>query len=577
MAEIITKMFNAGTSNVLKNEKYGSNWPVVYIINNKEEAYIGETTDASIRSNQHWANEVRRNLDKISIIGDDTFNKSSILDLESFLIKYMSADNKYLLQNGNGGLQNHDYYQRKMYEDKFREIWIQLKTKGLVKNDLRMIENTDLFKYSPYKSLTIDQYMIVNSILSDLADYVNTKEPATFVVEGGAGTGKTILGIYILKLLMQAKDKKTIEIEEDQVEQNLSDILKINDAIDDLKIGLVIPMDNLRTTLRNVFKHIKGLNSRMVLSPHDIGKSNEIYDVLIVDEAHRLRRRKNLTQYCTFDENNRKMGLGKEGTELDWVLKKSKYQIFFYDEDQSIKPTDIRKEKFYELMQRKNYKTYKLTAQLRCIAGGEEYVDYVKSIFSDKPPIKKIKFNKYDLKMFDDVNEMVQDIIKKDSEFGLCRNVAGYAWKWNSKGKRLHLYWDKKEIKNNFENGIFDIEIDGFKYIWNSKATDWINSPNSVNEIGSIHTTQGFDLNYVGLIIGNELRYDLKTKEFITDRKNYFDAKGKANTTDEELLEYVLNIYRTMMLRGMLGTYIYVCDEGLRKYLSKYINNNNSY
>lgn len=569
MAEISTLKFNDGTPLKLKSIKYGSDWPVVYIINNNEEAYVGETTDASIRSNQHLANEVRRSLDKINIIGDDTFNKSSILDLESFLIKYMSADNRFKLQNGNGGLQNHNYYQRKMYEDKFREIWLQLKSKGLVKNDLRMIENTDLFKYSPYKSLTVDQYMIVNDILSDLATLVNKKEPATFVVEGGAGTGKTILGIYILKLLMQAKDAKQIEIEEDQVEQNLSDILKINDAVDDLKIGLVIPMDNLRTTLKKVFKHIKGLNSKMVLSPHDIGKSDETYDLLIVDEAHRLRRRKNLTQYGTFDENNRKMNLGKNGTELDWILLKSKYQIFFYDEGQSIKPTDIRKEDFNKLMFRKNYHTYTLTTQLRCIKGGEEYVDYIKSIFSNNPPKKKIAFKDYELKMFDNVNDMVEDIKKKDSEYGLCRNIGGYAWPWRSKGKGIAF--DQVKTKEVINSGIYDLEIDGYKYIWNSKATDWINSPNSVNEIGSIHTTQGYDLNYTGLIIGNELKYDLDKNKFIVDRNNYFDTKGKADTNDEELLGYLINIYQTMMLRGMLGTYIYVCNPGLRTYLKRYI------
>ena len=571
MAKISTLPFNNGTPLKLKNMKYGSDWPVVYIINNNEEAYVGETTDASIRSNQHLANQVRRSLNQINIIADDTFNKSSILDLESFLIKYMSADNKFKLQNGNGGLQNHNYYQRKMYEDKFRKIWLQLKSKGLVKNDLRMIENTDLFKYSPYKSLTVDQYMIVNNILSDLAELVNKKENATFVVEGGAGTGKTILGIYILKLLMQAKDTKQIEIEEDQVEQNLSDILKINDAIDDLKIGLVIPMDNLRTTLKKVFKHIKGLNSKMVLSPNDVAKSNELYDLLIVDEAHRLRRRKNLTQYGTFDENNRKLNLGKDGTELNWILLKSKYQIFFYDEGQSIKPTDIRKEDFHKLMLNKNYHTYSLTAQLRCIKGGEEYVDYVKSIFSNNPPKKKITFKDYELKMFDNVKEMIDDIRNKDVKYGLCRNIAGYAWKWNSKGKRLPLHWNKKEIVGNVQNDIYDLDIDGNKYIWNSQASDWINSPNSVNEIGSIHTTQGFDLNYTGLIIGNELKYDLENNRFVVDRNNYYDVKGKADTTDEELLQYLINIYQTMMLRGMLGTYIYVCDEGLKEYLKKYI------
>jgi len=571
MAEISTLKFNEETPTVLKSKKYGTNWPVVYIINNNDEAYVGETTDASMRSNQHLANEVRRNLTNINIIGDDTFNKSSILDLESFLIKYMSADKKFKLQNGNGGLQNHNYYQREMYETKFREIWLQLKSKGLVQHDLKQIANSDLFKYSPYKALTPDQYMIVNNILSDLADFVNKKEPATFVVEGGAGTGKTILGIYILKMLSQAKDASQIEIEEDQVEQNLSEILKINDAVDDLKIGLVIPMNNLRTTLKKVFKSIKGLNSKMVLSPHEVGKSNEKYDLLIVDEAHRLRRRKNLTQYGTFDDNNKKMNLGNDGTELDWILLKSKYQIFFYDEGQSIKPTDVRKDAFDKLMFRKNYRAYSLSTQLRCLLGGNEYIEYIKSIFSNNPPKKKLEFKKYDLKIFDNVNDMVEEIKDKDKEFGLCRNIAGYAWPWNSKGKRLPLHWNKKEIETNVENGIYDIEIDNYKYIWNSQATDWINSQNSVNEIGSIHTTQGFDLNYTGLIIGNELKYDLENKKFVVDRSNYFDVKGKADANDEELLEYLLNIYKTMMSRGMLGTYIYICDEGLKKHLKKYI------
>lgn len=575
MAEIRTLKFNDGVSNNLRKIKHGTNWPVVYIISNETEAYIGETTDVSIRSNQHLANKVRRNLKNISIIADDTFNKSSILDLESFLIKYMSADRKFKLQNGNGGLQNHNYYQREMYEKKFKEIWMQLKLKGLVQNDLRMIENSDLFKYSPYKSLTVDQYMIVNDILSILANDVNNGNKSTFLVHGGFGTGKTILGIYLIKLLSQIKDSSQIEIEEDQVEQNLSDIMKINEAVDDLKIGLVIPMDNLRATLKKVFKDIKGLNSKMILSPNDVGKGDTIYDLLIVDEAHRLRRRKNLNQYGTFDENNRKMNLGKNGTELDWILLKSKYQILFYDEKQSIKPTDVRKEDFDKLMLRKNFHPYYLETQLRCMLGGNEYIDYVKKIFSNNPPEKRINFQRYDFKIFDNVDEMVENIKEKDKEFGLCRNVAGYAWAWKSKGKKLPMHLTQKDIDNIVKNDVYDLDIDGYKYIWNTKPTDWINSPNSVNEIGSIHTTQGFDLNYTGLIIGNDLKYDDINNKIIVDRKNYFDTKGKAGITDEELLDYLLNIYSTMCTRGILGTYIYVCDEKLRKYMKKYINEYN--
>ncbi len=603
MTSIDTLNFNAGTPAILKTKKFGTNWPVVYIINNKKEAYIGETTDASIRSGQHLGNESRRRLNRISIIGNDKFNKSSILDLESFLIKYMSADETFQLQNGNGGLQNHNYYQKEMYESEFKNIWKQLKSIGLVKNDLRIIENSDLFKYSPYKSLTVDQYMIVNDILSVLAMDVKNNNKSTFVINGGAGTGKTVLGIYLMKLLSESKNDRIV-IEDDKVEQNLNDIIKLCDAVDNLKIGLVIPMDNLRETLKKVFKNVKGLTPKMVLSPTDVAKSSYDYDLLIVDEAHRLRQRKNLTQYGSFDKNNDKFNLGKDGTELDWILLKSKYQIFFYDEHQSIKLTDVPKERFEQLKLLNNYHPYYLETQLRCMKGGNEYIGYIRELFSNKKPYKVVKFENYDFKLFNNVNDMVNKIKIKNSEFGLCRNIAGYSWKWTSKKENkdyekqemkkfknlinsTYNDYKKKHIKGDNDSKVYeilndltqnyiekngaDIEIQSYKYLWNTSNRNWINSPNSINEIGCIHTTQGFDLNYAGVIIGNELKYDPIKKEIYVKKNQYFDAKGKASTDDKQLLEYILNIYRTMCTRGILGTYLYICDDNLRNYFKEYI------
>ena len=299
VAKITTLKFNDKVYEKLKKLEHGTKWPVVYILYNKKEAYIGETKDACLRTHQHLASEERKKLKNISIITDNTFNKSCTLDLESFLIKHMAADKKFQLQNGNNGLQDHNYYQKEIYTKEFEKIWLQLKGKGLVKNDLKRIVNTDLFKFSPYKSLSVDQYMVVNDILSILAEDVNHGNQSTFLVHGGSGTGKTVLGIYIVKLLSHIKEQD--KIEENQIDKNLSDILKMNNALGDFKIGLVVPMRNLRATLKRVFKDIKGLNSKMVLSPHDVGKNDIIYDLLIIDEAHRLRRRKNLTQYKTFD------------------------------------------------------------------------------------------------------------------------------------------------------------------------------------------------------------------------------------------------------------------------------------
>lgn len=122
------------------------------------------------------------------------------------------------------------------------------------------------------------------------------------------------------------------------------------------------------------------------------------------------------------------------------------------------------------------------------------------------------------LKFFDDIETMINSIKSKNEVYGLARNVAGFAWKWKNRKKKLN------EI---LENNLFEIEIDGHKYIWNTKNKDWINSPNAINEIGCIHTTQGFDLNYTGLIIGNELKYDDVNKKIYVDRDNYYDQKGK--------------------------------------------------
>lgn len=254
--------------------------------------------------------------------------------------------------------------------------------------------------------------MIVNDVLSVLATDVKNNRRSTFVINGGAGTGKTVLGIYLMKLLSEVQEDKMI-IEEDKVEQDLNDIIKLRDAVDDLKIGLVIPMENLRQTLKKVFKSIKGLSPKMVLSPTDVANSEYDYDLLIVDEAHRLRQRKNLTQYGSFDNNNRKFNLGNEGTELDWILLKSKYQIFFYDEKQSIKLTDVPKERFEQLQLLKNYHPYYLETQLRCMKGGNEYIDYVKMLFSNEKPYRVVKFKDYDFKIFGNVNEMVETIKKK--------------------------------------------------------------------------------------------------------------------------------------------------------------------
>ena len=364
--------FNENTTDILQKKKYWSQRPIVYIINNDEEAYIWETIDASIRVNQHRSNTKRRVLTTFNLITTDEFNKSVILDLESFLISHMSADNKYKLQNWNWWLQNHNYYNKEYYQHQFKKIWNKLQELKIVKQDIKKLENSNLFKYSPYKSLTDEQLSIVQKIKKQLIYDINNNKQSTFIINWWAWTGKTILWIYLMKLLSEIRENEnelTEEIEniDENIYENIEDILKSNDTINKLKIWLVIPMKNLRKTLHDdVFNNISWLNQNQVLSPNDIVKENNIWDILIVDEAHRLRQRKNLpsaSEYVNFDKNNKKLWFWPDGTELDWIIKKSKYQIFLYDKKQTIKPTDIDKNKFEAITQSNYTHQYNLNNQ----------------------------------------------------------------------------------------------------------------------------------------------------------------------------------------------------------------------
>jgi hypothetical protein len=263
-----------------KNFSHGYNWPVVYIIEDWNEAYVGETTNIYARSNQHFSNEKRRRLSQIHIISDDEYNKSATLDTESLLIQYMFADGTRRLQNWNGWLSNHNYFDRELYIAKFTELWKQLKEKSLVKHDLLQLKNSDIFKYSPYKALTEDQMRVV----SELIEWINISQNQTYIINGKPGTWKTILAIYLAKSLVD--DERTKH----------------------LKIWIVVPMTSLRSTIRRVFWKIKWLKSTMVIWPSDVAKDlMNPYDILIVDESHRLKQRRNITNYKSYDDVNNKL------------------------------------------------------------------------------------------------------------------------------------------------------------------------------------------------------------------------------------------------------------------------------
>ncbi|WZH53383.1 MAG: DUF2075 domain-containing protein [Nocardioides alkalitolerans] len=539
-------------------------WPVVYTLNDTAEVYVGESLDAVARLRQHIDGGKKTHLADARVIVDPSFNKSACLDLEAFLISLFSGEGRLQVLNIQASSGTGNYYQRETYRERFREIFEQLRADGLFRTSIEAIENSDLYKLSPFKSLTDDQGEAVLAITESLLEDLGSGPGGSMVIEGGPGTGKTVVAIFLVKLL---RDIGAWDGEQIESESYLTGMFTAvnREILSGLRIGLVVPQQSLRKSIQAVFSRTPGLDASMVVSPFDVGKSERPWDLLVVDESHRLNQRANQTsaqKNREFHEINVKLfGVDdKTKTQLDWITAMSHHQLLLIDRRQRVRPADLDVATLDTVARRAESRgrRHVLTTQLRVRSG--DYVEYVRQVLGPRPPEKRIDFGNYDLRMFDEMSEMLAAIRERNTEEGLARVVAGYAWPWNSKKDRTRA----------------DLVFDDIELQWNSRVVDWVDSPRSVNEVGSIHTIQGYDLNYAGVIIGRDLRYDEASGTLRFDRSHYFDKKGVQNNpgqvlTEQELLDFVLNIYAVLLTRGIRGTYLYVVDDALRRYLRKHL------
>lgn len=560
-----------GILHLKKSSKHSEDWPVVYILNGDKEAYIGETQSAYDRMNQHYANRnsSRKNLTRINLMQSDSFNKSAILDIENMLITHMHADGKFVLQNANGGQSKlHNYYQRSAYQNVFADIWNKLKTLGLVNHSLFEVENSEIFKFSPYKELTTEQYKVVEELLQLYSNAIQSSSRMDVLVNGGAGTGKSLIAIYFINLIANILNNNydfsdTDDYLDDESFFNRAVLIKTIKTFGNDKIGFVVPVPSFKETVKKVFNSIKELKHFHVVSPSEASRGE--YDVLIVDEAHRLKRRNKLTNYGTHDNVNRELNLPLDSTELDWLkLKAKKMLILFYDSGQSVKESDVLKEDFDEIKSSGNIFQFYLESQLR-VKGGNEYISFVNSLFTNNSQRYKVE-DGYDVRVFDDLHEMFEKIKLKNNEYkGLCRMLSGLSFNWRKKVR------DKKSTHYKRD---YDFEIDGYKYSWNDdfNATDFITNDKHIDKVGCIYTSQGHDLNFAGVIFGEDISYNFEKKQIEYNPEKFIDKNSKSSNNGKTVAN-IINAYIVLLTRGIYGTYIYAVDKNLREYIKSLLSN----
>lgn len=532
----------------IKHEKY-MDFPVIYIIytNNpkKKIAYIGQSVRVKKRMKDHIKNIKRKDLENLLLIGHDKFNQSATYNLETNLINYFIADGSFVLQN-RSQITNpvtHNYYQKSYYNEiLFRELWNILKSDNLVSNSLETIQNKDVFKLSPYKELSESQLILKEKVIDICSKYSKGTEKFVYFIEGDAGTGKSVVLSSIFNTIQDMAAEKSNDLygTNNYLLVNHSEMIKTYEKISE-------SLPNLKK--KNFLKPTSFINNI------DKGK-NKKADIVLVDEAHLLLSKQD--NYNNFQFEN----------QLDEIIKRSKITIVVFDKRQVLKLKSFWDESKLNKI-KKNYKntTEKLTTQFRMKADGRiiEWIDsFVNKEIKKLPEIDKDSHfgdaNPFELRIFDDASEMYEKIKLKNKEFGLSRVVSTFDYVHKKNGEEYY------------------VEEGDFKLPWNhtNYKDSWAEEKDTINEVGSIYTIQGFDLNYAGVILGPSVTYDKEINKIKIDHTKYKDSEAfrkrtdlSDKETDEVKEKIILNSINILMKRGIHGLYIYASDDDLRRKLNE--------
>lgn len=383
----------------------------------------------------------------------------------------------------------------------------------------------------------VDQQRIAfSNIKREIEDALKKNGRKVIIVKGGAGTGKSLIALHLLGELHKKGKTAFYVAKSSYIKETY--YKKLTKDIPDYKI--------LRTLFRGSGDfHKEAFNA------------DKQFDCLIVDEAHRLTE-KTKVSFMYYGKN-----------QIQEIIHASKVSVFFIDETQQIDIKDfgtienIKAAAKAEGAQIIEDEKYELKSQFRC-NGSDEYINWVEAFLYNRPIGSMNNIMDYDIKLYDSLIEMHDDIKKKNAETSnACRMLCGDVFPWLSMN-------DKKAI---------DIKLDGFEAQWN-KSKSFAVDPKSIDEVGCIHTSQGMEFEYVGLIIGDDLIY--RDGKVETDYTRHPSGSGefrrphqkKPRQEDADVIDKIIrNTYKVLFTRGQKGLYLYVMDKELKKYLENELKN----
>ncbi len=373
------------------------------------------------------------------------------------------------------------------------------------------------------------QKVIYEEILAAARQVVKSGKKHTIIVKGGPGTGKSVLAINLLTELIN-RGMSASYVSKNAAPRNVYN-QKLKGDMKKSRIDILFSGSGAFTDL----------------------SSRNRFDVLLADEAHRLNEKSGL--FGNLGEN-----------QIMEIIRASKLSVFFIDEDQIVTMRDIGSiaeiRKHAEALGSTVYET-ELDSQFRC-SGSDGYISWLDNMLDIRETANPLWDDsyEYDFRLFDNPNELRDAIFEKNRPDNKSRMVAGYCWNWIKEGKN--------------DSSIHDIVLGdyNFEMSWNlGSSQTWAIDPDSVREMGCIHTCQGLEFDYVGVIIGPDLRYENGhivtdvSKRAKTDQSVKGIKKLPPIERERKAAAIIKNTYKVLMSRGMKGCYVYCCDRGLQKHI----------
>ena len=378
------------------------------------------------------------------------------------------------------------------------------------------------------------QKVVHEDILHQARAIARGGDKRVVVVRGGPGTGKSVLAVNLLSEITS--------------------------------MGMSALYVSKNSAPRNVYgQRLKGakrgrsrVDKLFVGSGKFVDAVPDAFDVLLADEAHRLNERSGL--YQNLGEN-----------QVMEIIRAAKLSVFFIDEDQRVTLKDIGtvdEIRRYAKMFGARVTEMELDSQFRC-SGSDGYMSWLDNILQIHETANldlDDGVGGFDFRVYDDPNELRAAIEERNEGNNRSRLVAGYCWDWISKGKD--------------DTDVHDVTIPGtgFGMSWNlSNTGTWAIDEGSINEIGCIHTCQGLEFDYVGVIIGDDMRYSdgavvtdaskrARTDQSLRGLKGAYPDPDEAYTVADRIIK---NTYKVLMTRGMKGCYVYCTDPGMAEHLRK--------